>query len=52
MTPRSLIPPLRLPSRPSRVFTVSELSQEIKGALEDQFGVVVVQGEKIGRAHV
>ena len=36
---------MRLPDRPERVFTVSELTQEIKATLEGQFGFVLVQGE-------
>ena len=45
MSARGPVTAMRLPDRPERVFTVSELTQEIKATLEGQFGFVLVQGE-------
>ncbi|HEY2923495.1 MAG TPA: exodeoxyribonuclease VII large subunit [Candidatus Eisenbacteria bacterium] len=45
MRPLGRVVPLPRTGRPDRVFTVSELTQSIKGALEERFGMVVVQGE-------
>jgi len=45
MSQRGRVLPLPSSGHAGRVFTVSELTQGIKSALEDRFGVVVVQGE-------
>ena len=45
MSQRGRVLPLPSSGHAVRVFTVSELTQGIKNALEDRFGVVVVQGE-------
>ncbi|OLD59855.1 MAG: exodeoxyribonuclease VII large subunit, partial [Ignavibacteria bacterium 13_1_40CM_2_61_4] len=45
MSQRGRVYPLPMPGRPDRVFTVSELTQSIKGTLEERYGIVVVQGE-------
>ncbi len=45
MNGRSRVMTIPIPGRPERVFTVSELTREIKSALEERLGVVIVQGE-------
>jgi exodeoxyribonuclease VII large subunit len=45
MSQRGRVFPMTSPGRPGRVFTVSELTQGIKGTLEERFGTVIVQGE-------
>ena len=43
--------PARRPGGQSRVYTVSQLTNDIKNALEDRFGVVIVQGEVTSLRH-
>lgn len=48
MSQRGRARTLPLPGDPDRVFTVSELTRNIRNVLEDGIGVVVVQGEVSG----
>jgi len=51
MSQRGRVLPLTVPGGQSRVYTVSQLTNDIKNALEDRFGVVIVQGEVTSLRH-
>ena len=44
MSQRGRVLPLTVPGGQSRVYTVSQLTNDIKNALEDRFGVVIDVG--------
>src|SRR5438876_274496 len=51
MSQRGRVLSLTVPGGQSRVYTVSQLTNDIKNALEDRFGVVIVQGEVTSLRH-
>ena len=51
MSQRGRVLPLTVPGGQSRVYTVSQLTNDIRNALEDRIGVVLVQGEVTSVKH-
>ncbi len=51
MSQRGRVLPLPVPGGQRRVYTVSQLTNDIRNALEDRFGIVIVQGEVTSLHH-